>query len=65
VPSDSVIVTMILLPGGPFPPGNPCRTAEKYDVEKIDKNGCKYTIKLSVTEIVYQMNITILDLCAM
>ncbi|MBK8720785.1 MAG: hypothetical protein IPL95_00415 [Saprospiraceae bacterium] len=46
---DSVLVNDTI-PGGPFPPGFPCRTAEKYDVEKIDNNGCKYTIKLSVTQ---------------
>lgn len=39
------------LPGGPFPPGFPCKTAEKYDIIKTDKDGCEYTVNLSVTQL--------------
>lgn len=47
---DSVYINDTL-PNGPFYAGYPCRTAEKYDIEKIDQDGCKYNIKLSVTQL--------------
>jgi len=38
------------LPGGPFPPGFPCGTNERYDIIKLDNNGCEYTTKLFVKQ---------------
>jgi gliding motility-associated-like protein len=39
------------LPGGPFPPGYPCKTVEKYDIIKTDKDGCEFTVKLAVSQL--------------
>jgi len=38
------------LPGGPFPAGVPCGSLEKYEIIRVDNNGCEYATKLSVKQ---------------
>ncbi len=39
------------LPGGPFFPGVPCSNARKYDIPRINAEGCGYSVKLGVTRL--------------
>lgn len=39
------------LNGGYFFPGFPCGTIERYDILRVDNNGCEYTTKLSVKQL--------------